>query len=143
MINKRGFDITLETTMYLMLFTIFFVSMFWYITGYQDGAVFWEDVYAKEIANLINRAEPGQEVKIDVSILTGIAKKKGQNLKEVVSIDNVNNRVVVSVRPGRGTSFGFFNDLDIVNFRTELISGKVDANRFIFEVVEKQRDEGG
>ncbi len=142
--NKRGTDnILIESIVYLLFFILFFLFMFHFIFGYQYGAFFWEDFYAKELALLIDRAEPGMEFALDVSELSRVAIKKGKSLRDLILIDNVNNRITVSVRQGAGTSFRFFNDVDIViepDAGLVLPSGGAMTTQFIFKVKERQRD---
>ena len=142
--NRRGTDNTLtESIIYLLLFILFFLLMFYFVNANNNGAFFWEDFYVKELAFLIDRAEPGMEFAIDVSELSRVAIKKGKNLRDLILIDNVNNRVTVSVRQGAGTSFNFFNDVDIIiedGAGLVLPSGGATTTQFIFKVKEKQRD---
>lgn len=137
--NKRGEGILWDNIIYILLFLVFFLMMFYFVSSYQDGAFFWEDFYAKEITNLINHAEPGIEFKIDVSKLAVIAVKRGKNLHDLISIDNVNNKIIVSVRNGVGTSFNFFNDVDIVEPMIDTPSGGAATTRFIFKTAERKR----
>jgi hypothetical protein len=141
-INRRGFGITLETVMYILLFLVFFLGMFWYVTGQQDGAALWEDFYAMEIAFLINNLEPGTEVKLDVSEISRIAVENEKEIKrEMIQVDNVENTVRVSLGKGKGSTFRFFNDVDILEPGVELFSGGPNTNQFIFKVGEKKRDD--
>ena len=132
-----------ESIIYLLIFILFFSFMFYYSTAYQDGAAFWEDFYAKELALLIDRAEPGMEFAIDVSELSRVAIKKGKNPRDIVLIDNVNDKITVSVRQGAGASFHFFNDVDIViepGAGIVLPSGGATTTQFKFKVKERQRE---
>ncbi len=137
--EKRGFLV--GELLYIILFIVFFGLMLYYVTSYQDGASVWEEIYAKEIAGLINKAEPGTEVYLDVTKISGVAVDNGKDLKDIVTIDNVGNRVSVSLRKGKGASFEFFNDVDVVEQRIELVSGGVETNRLYFKIAERQRDD--
>ncbi|MEK6847180.1 MAG: hypothetical protein AABY16_03375 [Nanoarchaeota archaeon] len=142
--NRRGTDNTLtESIIYLLIFILFFLLMFYFVSANNNGAFYWEDFYAKELALVIDRAEPGMEFAIDVSELSRVAIKKGKNLRDLILIDNINNKVTVSVRPGAGTSFLFFNDVDIVIEQGDgivLPSGGATTTQFKFKVKERQRD---
>ncbi len=137
--NKRGEGILYDNLIFTFLFLVFFMLMFYFVTGYQDSATYWEDFYAKQISLQINKAQPGSEITLDVTELAVIAIKNGKNYREIISVDNVNNRVSISVRNGAGTSFTFFKDLDVVEPRIEVPSGTGTTTRFIFKVKEKQR----
>ncbi len=125
---------------FIFLFLVAFIPLFYFVTGYQDGATFWEDFYAKQITYMINNAEPGMEFEIDLSKLSKIALENGKDYRSIVSIDNINNIVFVSVREGAGTSFRFFKDLDVVGLKTEISPGKVVVTKLTFKVEGAQRD---
>lgn len=101
---------------------------------------FLEDFYAKEIALLIDGATPGTNLAIDVTELAGVAVKNGKPVRDMINIDNVNNKITVSTRLNTGTSFVFFNDVDVVYKPVELPSGSSQTSQFIFEVKARQRE---
>ncbi|MBM3206700.1 MAG: hypothetical protein FJZ43_03720 [Candidatus Staskawiczbacteria bacterium] len=136
--DKRA-NIVMDNLIHIVIFAMFFGIMFWGIGSYSDGSALIEDIYAKEIVRLINAAEPGMSFKLDVSKLAVVANKNGKKFEETIYVDNVNNELRVSSRLGSGTIYKFFNDVDIVNFRVESVSGNSIATRFLFEVVERQR----
>lgn len=131
----------MDTIMHIIIFIMFFLVMFWFVNSYSNGAAFWEDFYAKEIVRMINGAEVGMEFKIDVTPLAVAAFKLNKPIKDTISVDNVNNKVVVSSRLGTGTSFGFFNDVDVIYLPPEGPSGKPENTRFIFKVKERGRND--
>ena len=136
--EKRGLGpLSWETLLYTIFTIAFLLLMFNFVTGYRGGSALWEDLYAKEIANLINHAEPGTEVKLDVSRLSSLAVKNGKDVRDIIYINNVDNSVTVSIRNGAGTRYSFFNDVDIIEPRVEAVSGGAVVNRLIFSVREK------
>jgi len=137
---RRG-DTTVDVIIHISIFILFFSLMFVFVNSYSNGSDFLENFYSKEISKMINNAEPGMEFKIDISKLAVVALKNGKPLKDIVAIDNVKNQVIVSSRLNSGTSFSFFNDVDVVDFYVEEISGSSEATRFIFKIKEKQRNE--
>lgn len=140
--NKRGdTNSMMNTIIYLVIFILFFIGMFWFISSYSNRSGFFEDFYAKEIAEVINSAEQGMSFKVDITPLAIVSSKNGKPLKDIITIDNVNNRVIASSKLNTGVSFGFFNDVDVVDWRVEGPSGGAENTRFIFKIVEKQRDE--
>lgn len=132
-------SIVMDNIIHIIIFALFFSIMFWGISAYSNGSALLEDIYAKEIARLINTAEPGMNFKMDISKIASVAYKNGKNFADIVNIDNVNNEVVVSSRLSSGTSYKFFNDVDLVNFKVEAVSGNSQDTRFIFEVKERQK----
>ena len=129
---------------YLILFILFFSGMLFFVLRYQNGAAIWEEFYAVEIAKIIDTAEPGQEVYLDVSEGTNIALKSGmlrEDLNEIIKIDNINNKVIVKLRPNFGTVYRYFSDVDVIDWKIEQVSGQIDKNRFTFRVIEGREDE--
>tara|TARA_Y100000034_G_C6766225_1_gene341558 strand:+ start:224 stop:652 length:429 start_codon:yes stop_codon:yes gene_type:complete len=139
MINKRGIkSLILNDIVYLILFIVFFSLMFYFVTAYQDGAAYWEDFYAKQIAFVIDRGSVGEEIKLDVSKISGVAVGNGVNPREMIKIDNANNLVKVGLRNGKATGFNFFNDVIVKDWRVELNSPDPEVNRFVFSIAEKE-----
>lgn len=142
--NKRGAtgDHSLTANViYLIIALTFFIGMFYFVTAMQDGAAKWEDFYSKEIANLVNLAEPGQEVFLDVSHAASIAFKNEKGPSDIFTFDNVNNKVIVSLRQNSASSFSFANKVDVIDARVELPSGSAETTRLYFKILEEQRGE--
>jgi hypothetical protein len=143
-IGKRGEsgfggDIITGNVIYIVLFVVFFGMMLVYLVGLQDGASFWEDFYAKEISRMVNEAEPGDRVCLDVTKATDIAVKRGKSLSNAFEFDNVNNEIWISLRLSSGTGYKFFKDVDIVNKELNLLVGAEPVeNELCFDVVEAQ-----
>ncbi len=110
--------------------------MFWFVLSYSNGSAFMEDFYAKEIVMMINDAEAGQKLALDVTKLASVAVKNGKQIRDMILVDNVNNKIIVSTRLTTGTSFAFFNDVIVANWRVELFSGSSKTSQFIFEIRE-------
>jgi hypothetical protein len=139
--EKRG-RVIINSVMHIVYALIFLSILLLFVYGYKDGAAFWEDFYAKEIAYLINKAEPGTDVNLDVTRISEIALDNGKEIGKIVSINNVKNTVTVSLRNAKGTSFRYFNDVDIIVPDGGLIehsSRAADQNSLVFRVVKTQR----
>lgn len=132
----------IDSVMYIILALVFFGVMFVFVAGYQDGASFWEDFYAKEISHLINKAEPGTEIDLDVTKISNIAAGNGKDVTKIITINNVENIVTVSLRNSKGTSFKFFNDVDIVDWKIEYHTRGAEMNSLIFKVKESGKKNG-
>jgi len=141
--NKKavGIDFLGWNFIYIVLEIIFFILILYWVVGFQDSAALWEDFYVKEITRLINTAEPGQEVFLDVSPATRIAFSNGVGKSDLFNFNNVNNFVTVKLTPNRGSSFSFFNDVDIVDWDVRLVSGGAETNRLYFKIVEVQKQD--
>lgn len=135
--NKRAnTDIAMDSIIYLVLCLFLFLGLLWFVNSYSHGSAFYEDFYSKELVSIINNAKPGMEFKIDITPLAVAAFDNGKPLKDIILIDNVNNQIIVSSRLSAGTSFGFFNDVDVVDWSVDSPSGSATSTRFIFKVKE-------
>lgn len=132
-------NIVMDNIIHIVIFAIFFSIMFWGISSYSDGSALLEDLYAKEIARVINTAEPGMSFKIDISKIAVIAFNNGKAFSDIIDIDNINNEIRVSSRLTSGTAYKFFNDVDVVNWGVVPVSDKAEGTKFVFEVREKQK----
>jgi len=138
--DRRGdTSIMFDSIIHILIFILFFSAMFWFVNSYFNGAAYLEDFYSKEIVQAINSAKAGQEIKLDITKLANVAIKEGKPVEDIIFIDNVNNLVVASARINTGTSFEFFNDVDIVDWGVKNPSGESISTRFIFKVKEKQK----
>jgi hypothetical protein len=140
--EKRGIIGDLpDNVITIILMVIFSAFLFVFVGQQKNGAGIWEDVYAKEIAQIINLAEPGDEISIDVHYATEVAKKnKVQDLKSVIKFDNETKEVVVKLRKFGETRFSYFNNVEIVNSRIEL---GIPTNVLKFRIGEAQEGEIG
>lgn len=132
-------NIVMDNIIHIVIFAIFFSIMFWGISSYSDGSALLEDLYAKEIARVINTAEPGMSFKIDISKIAVIAFNNGKAFSDIIDIDNINNEIRVSSRLTSGTAYKFFNDVDVVNWEVVPVSDKAEGTRFVFEIRGKQK----
>ena len=141
--NTKGqFNNQLSVTMlYLIIFVLFFVGMLFFINRYQNGASLWEEFYAKNIVGVIDSANVGDEIYLDVTKATEIAIKSGVDKNEIFSFDNLNNKLIVKLSPDGGTSFKFFKDVDIVNWSLEFVSGDAKTNRLKFSIARVREDD--
>ncbi len=120
--EKRGTIGSLpDSAITIILILVFAGFLFVFIGQQKNGAGVWEEVYAKEIAQIINLAQPGDFVAIDIQYATQIAKKNQvADLTKIIRFDNETNEVVVKLRPQGESRFSYFSDVLIVNNRIEL-----------------------
>ena len=144
--NKRGElmdNIAINYVIYILIVVILVIFLFFNVMAFQDKAAVWEDFYVKEIVRIIDTAEPGQEVYLDVTLATTIAFKNEKGKSEIFNFDNEGNSVTVSLTRFGSTRFSYFNDVDIVDWRLEVPSrgAGAEVNRLYFRIVEVQRDD--
>lgn len=132
--NKRAAlgDILMDNIIFLILLVLFISVMTASVIQQRDGVVIWEQYYAAELVEIINFAEPGDEIIIDVHKATVIAKGNEVEFREIYEFDNVKKRVGVKLSRGRKTYYSYFNDVSIVEDTIELA---VPINVLKFKVV--------
>lgn len=103
----------MENLVYILFAVVFLMMMFLGVVRAGSSSILYEQIYAKQIALVIDKAEPGIEVKLDIYDLYDSARKNKFS-GEVVKIDNGENKVSVKVVDGKGYDFYYFNDINIV-----------------------------
>jgi len=104
--EKRG--LLYWTVLGIILNIAFFAVMFIFIGIFSTGATIKEQVYAKQIALLIDQAKPGTTLTIGISELYEAAEKE-KFTGEIVNIDKETREVIVRLVRGKGYSFRHFN----------------------------------
>ncbi len=127
----------MQNVLYIIIVIIFIVGIFLFVQNQQNGASIWEKYYAKEISKVINLAQPGDSITLDIHKATEIAQKnKLSSFSEIFQFDNSNNELCVKLSLGRKTCYSYFNNVDINNIKIEL---GTPINILKFEVTEKQK----
>lgn len=111
--GKRG-NILTENVIFIVLNIIYITILIAFISNQGSGAVISEQVYAKQIALLIDSAKPGMILTLNMESVFEDAKKQGMDLNEIVKITN--NMVTVTMEnPERreGQSYYFFNNVSV------------------------------
>lgn len=115
--NKRGSEEDVrDVVIFLVLNTVFFVTLVVFVRHSASGAAIYEQAYAKKIALAIDDAKPGMKVYMDMSEIVSIAKsyqKKTntsdeETLRKIVQITPGTNQVGVSLTGGKGYYFKYF-----------------------------------
>ena len=73
----------------------------------------YEQIYAKEIALIIDNAKPDMAILFDVSELIEIAKENRKDVSEIIKLDKEDNIVWVSLKGDRGYSYKYFSGSDV------------------------------
>ena len=134
--NKKGDTVVFETVIFIVLNIIFFAALMFFVWKSASGAGVYEQTYAKQIALMIDGAKPEMTLYLDMSDGITIAQKKAskENIKNIVIIDQKNNRVIVDLSgKGKGYSFQYFSGYEIKsemigNLLRIIISDKKDDN---------------
>jgi len=111
--NKKGVDLLSENIVYLLLVVLFLVGMFLAVDRVGRQVTLYEQVYAKQIALIIDKTEPGMDIEYRNFKMFSLAAKNNAP-QNIIEIDNQNNIVTVRLSQGNGYHYEFFNDVDVV-----------------------------
>jgi hypothetical protein len=100
-----------RTVVYFIFLALFIGGLGWFVFDQQNGSSFWSDYYAKEVAMVVNLAEPGDVLELDVQKATKIAFENGVNLETVFEVDNEDKEICVRLSLGRKNCYSYFNDV--------------------------------
>jgi hypothetical protein len=138
--NKKG-DVgdgpLMNNVIFAILFLLFLIPMLIFVASVRDNVAKWEDFYAKEVVRIVDIAEPGTEVYLDVDHVIKIGKKHGRE-KDFFEFSNVDDDLRVSFREKGGSSFDYFNDVDILGNDIKF-SGHHGVQRLYYKIVEVRR----
>tara|TARA_Y100000034_G_C6844817_1_gene382585 strand:- start:1 stop:420 length:420 start_codon:yes stop_codon:yes gene_type:complete len=110
--DKKGVNLLSENVVYLLLVVLFVTSMFIGVTLVGRQVTLYEQVYAKQMALMIDKAEPGMEIEYrDFRIFKLAADNNAP--RDIVSVDNDRNVVTVRLSNNQGYSYQFFNDVGV------------------------------
>ena len=111
--NKKGVDNLIMNIVFILLVLVFGAIMIFSVTRAGSQSTLYEQIYAKQIALIINKAQPGMEIEVDIFNAYSLAKKNRFS-GNIVSIDNNENKVNVKLVDGKGYNYYYFNDVDVV-----------------------------
>lgn len=131
--DKKAVNILMENIVFILLIVVFVLIMYFAITRAGSQATLFEQAYAKQIALMIDKAEPGIEIEMDIYDMNDIARKNRFS-GNYVSINNEENKVNVKLVEGKGYDYYYFNDVDVI---WSLDKGK--RNLFL-KFVERQKE---
>ncbi len=111
--NKRADSPIYPTVIFIVLNIMFFSILILFVWKSATGALIYEQLYAKEIGLIIDKAKEGMEISLDFEKAIEIAEKNEFDKKKIVEVNNEKNLVVVKLGGGGGYSFKYFSDYDI------------------------------
>ncbi len=109
--NKKS-DTLIENLVFILLVIVFVSIMYFTITRAGSQSVLYEQIYAKQIALIIDKAKPGMEIELDTFEMQRLSRKNNY-LGNLVNINNDENKINVKLIDGKGYSYYFFNDVDV------------------------------
>lgn len=121
---KRKGNILAENLIFIILNLAFIGIVILFISLRAGESVVLEEVYAKQIALMIDAAKPGMIISMNIEEgIERLGKEKGKKPEELIKEEientiNINrNTVVVKLRGGEvGYSYSFFNNVSVNNY---------------------------
>jgi hypothetical protein len=116
-LNKKGADLAFPIIIFLVLNIIFFTMMMLFVQRVSSNALVYEEAYSKKIGLMLNRAEPGMNLTIDVTELVEVALKNGIKLNETSTLITINTEegiVFVKAKKEGGFNFPYFSDISLI-----------------------------
>ncbi|MCK5624539.1 hypothetical protein KAI04_01735 [Candidatus Pacearchaeota archaeon] len=107
---KKG-AILMENVVFIILNILFLSILILFLLKQGQGAALLEQSYAKQIALLIDSAEPGMTMILDMSKAKDLAEKNGLEFKDIVI--NTDNIITVRLSESGGYSYSYFKDVDV------------------------------
>ncbi len=130
-IGKKG-NILTENVIFIVLNLAFITVLLIFIFSKTGSAAIFEEKYAKQIALMVDAAEPGMTIDLQIEDAIKEAEKENFPLGEIVKING--NVVTVKLREeSKGFSYHFFNDVEVgANFDTQ------KRDRYYFVIAENE-----
>ncbi|MBU2616805.1 MAG: hypothetical protein KKB79_02380 [Nanoarchaeota archaeon] len=126
---KRA-NILTENIIFIILNLVFLSILALFLFSKMGAAAVLEEKYAKEIALIIDSAEPVMTITLDMNDAIKIAVENGLNPGKIVSIEE--NVVRVVLGEDSGYSYSFFNDVNVVaSFDSQ------HGGRYVFSIYDK------
>jgi hypothetical protein len=138
--ERKAESILEGTVIYLVLLILFVVPVSVFVWSQYNGGAIWADFYAKEISRVVNLAEPGDEISIDVQVATEVAEKNEvKSFNEIFNFDNVKKEICVKLEPGRKSCFTYFNNVDVVEWEIKRGLARDEVNTLTFKIKESAK----
>ena len=129
-IGKRG-NILTENIIFIVLNLAFITILLLFLFTKIGSAAVLEEKYSKQIALLIDSAEPVMTIHLNMEDAINMAEKENFPFGEIAKINQ--NIVTVKLREKGGHSYSFFNDVEVAaNPNT------VNKEEYYFVISEKQ-----
>ncbi len=107
--KKRG-TILVENIIFIILNLLFLSILALFLVKQGSGIILLEESYAKQVALLIDSAEPGMTLKINMDKAKKISDENGIDFGDVVKVNE--NIVTVKLSKDSSYSYAFFNNVE-------------------------------
>ena len=128
--KRGGTNLLLPEIMFILLNLIFFSIIIAFVYISSTGALLYNQAHAKQIALVLDNANPNTMVVIDFENALKIAKKNKVDFSSVVEVNTIGNYVVVRLGGKGGYKQVYFSDFSVVS--------RIEGNNLILEIGEKE-----
>ena len=108
--NSNKANILTQNIIFIVLNLVFLSILVVFLFSKMGSAAILEEKYAKQIALILDSAEPGMIISLNMEDAIKIANKENQDLNNIISVQN--NVVKVKLKEKGDYSYSFFNDID-------------------------------
>ena len=108
--KKRG-NILTENIIFIVLNILFLTILVIFLVSKMGGAAVLEEKYAKQIALIVDSAEPGMTIHLNMEDAIEKAEEEGWDTANIVIRNQ--NIITVKLREKGGYSYSFFNDVEV------------------------------
>lgn len=98
--------------MFIILNIVFFGILLLFMVKASTGALVYEQVYAKQVALLIDEAKAEMQILVDFEEGVKVAEKN-KKTSGLVRVDNKTNQVIVNLGSKEGYGYKYFSDYDV------------------------------
>ena len=116
--NKRADSLIFPIVIFIVLNLVFFGILLIFVYKSSTGVLVYEQVYANQIALMIDSAKPSSEIIIDFK--KGIEVAEGN---KIISKENLvkikDGKLTVKLSTGKGYSYNYFSDYDMNSYFNE------------------------
>jgi len=110
--NKRGSEMILPPTIFIILNVVFFGILLLFIVKASTGAFVYEQVYAKQVALLIDEAKSDMQILVDFEEGVKVAEKNKKK-SNLIGLDKEENKVIVNLGSKGGYAYKYFSDYEV------------------------------
>ncbi|MFA5857058.1 MAG: hypothetical protein WC867_06865 [Candidatus Pacearchaeota archaeon] len=103
----------LDQFIYIIIVTVVFAALLFFVVRAGSNVTIYEQIYSKQIGLSIDKSKPGTNLTFDINELYKISKKNKYE-GGIIKIDNVDNKVTVTLVSGKGYSYRLFSDNDVL-----------------------------
>ena len=136
--KKKASAIIWQSVIGILLVVAFAAGMFIGINAKSNNADNWSKYYLKELSNIINLGQVGDEIIIDIQKAAEIAEKNEiAPPSKIFTFDSSENNLCVELSPSIKNCYYYFNEVAIASPQISLSGEK---NTLSFKLAEKNKN---